>query len=154
MTGQGLAGLMPWRRSLGIVGAVAVIPHVSLSLFAFPEKFPWEWYAARWLSITLASLSVAVLAVLVVYSWPRGFRQLGPHLWLRLHKLSWLALGLALGHILLLGKMPGWLKWWQTFDKPLPPGALMTTAVLVCVLALKVVDMVAGAATTCRHHSS
>jgi DMSO/TMAO reductase YedYZ heme-binding membrane subunit len=143
LTGMRLAGLLPWRRSLGVVGAVATVPHVALSLFAFPDKFPWEWYAARWLSITLAGLSIVVLVVLVVYSWPRGFRQLGPELWLRLHKLSWLALGLALGHVLLLGKVPGWLKWLETFDKPLPPGALMTTALVLCVLVLKAFDMAA-----------
>jgi DMSO/TMAO reductase YedYZ heme-binding membrane subunit len=144
LTRQRLAGLMPWRRTLGVLGAAATIPHVALSLLAFPDKFPWAWYAARWPSIALAGLSVAVLAVLVGYSWPRGFRQLGPQLWLRLHKLSWLALMLALGHVMLLGKVPGWIKWFHTFDKPLPPGALTTSAIVLCVLALKALDMAAG----------
>ena len=137
-----LAGLLPLRRSLGVTGALATVVHVGLSLFAFPEKFPMTWYVAHWPSIAVACLGEAVLALLVVYSWPRGLRQLGPALWLRLHKLSWLALGLATGHILLLGKMPGWVKWFHTFDQPLPPGALTTSALLLCAFALKGLDMV------------
>lgn len=137
-----LAGLLPLRRSLGVTGALATLVHVGLSLAAFPEKFPLTWYVAHWPSIVVACLGEAVLALLVVYSWPRGLRKLGPALWLLLHKLSWLALGLALGHVLLLGKMPGWVKWFQTFDQPLPPGALTTSVLLLCAFALKGLDMV------------
>jgi molybdate transport system substrate-binding protein len=141
---QRLAGLLPWRRSLGVMGAVAAVPHVVLSLVAFPEKFPLAWYAEHWISIVAAALGVAVLAVLVVYSWPRGYRQLGPTWWLRLHKLSWLALGLVLAHVLLLGKVPGWIKWFQTFDKPLPPGAFATAVLVSLAFLMKGLDMALG----------
>ena len=132
---------LPLRRPLGILGAALTLPHIALSLFWFPEKFPLAWYVNHWLSVTVAVLAEIVFMVLVVYSWPRGVRQLGPARWRRLHQLGWLALGLSLGHVLLLGKVPGWIKWFETLDRYLPPGAFAVSTVLSVVLLLKIVDV-------------
>lgn len=140
--GKRFVGWLPLRRPLGVLGAALTAPHIALSLFWFPEKFPLAWYGAHWASVVLAVLAEVLCVTLVVYSWPRGVRQLGPVRWRRLHQLGWLALGLSLGHVLLLGKAPGWIKWFETFDRYLPPGALATSAVIALALLLKGLDVV------------
>ena len=45
-------------------------------------------------------------------------------------------------HLLSLGKVPGWIEWWKTFNQPFPPGAFTTTTFCVLVLMLKVVDLI------------
>jgi len=144
----GAAGrLLPYRRSLGLTGAWMSVPHVLMCIFylpfALPDKFPGRWYLDHWLTVVAGVAALVLLLTIAVYSFPRGFKKLGKRKWQILQKCSYLVLLVLVVHLLSLGKVPGWIKWLKTFDKPVPPGAFTTTAFCVLVGLLKVVDLLA-----------
>ena len=135
---------LPYRRTLGLTGAYAILAHLALSLFVLNEKFPLKWYGDYWLCAVFGAAAFVLLAAITIHSYPSGVKRLGRDRWVGLQKLAWIGMVLVLGHVLLLGKAPGWVKWLRTFNKPLPPGAFTTSCFCALVLALKVVDVMRG----------
>lgn len=144
---RGWAKVLPYRRSLGLTGAWMSVLHVLLCIFylpfAFPGKFPGRWYLDHWLTIAMGVVALTLLLTIAVHSFPRGMKKLGRGKWLILQKCSYLVLFVLVVHLLSMGKVPGWINWLKTFDKPVPPGAFTTTAFCVLVGLLKVVDVLA-----------
>ncbi|MBL7139842.1 MAG: ferric reductase-like transmembrane domain-containing protein [Planctomycetes bacterium] len=146
---RGMEGALPYRRSLGLVGAWAVVVHVLMCMIylplAFPEEyskdFPLSYYVYRWPITLMDFAALGLLMVIALTSYRRGMKWLGARKWMILQKSSYLVLALTAAHLLLLGKIPGWITWFRTFDKPLPPGALTTTTFCLLVLLLKVLDV-------------
>lgn len=139
---------LPHRRSLGLFGAYASIPHALVSLFgsgllAFPKEcqFNWAWHVAHWPCGLFGAATLVTLATIVSQSYPGGLNRLGHERWLRLQKLNWLLPGLILGHLVFKGTFANWIKWLQTFDKPFPPGAMTTAVFVVAVLILKLTEL-------------
>ncbi len=145
--GRGFRKALPYRRSLGLTAAWMAVPHVLLSLFYLPFRFPDKysgagWYLSHWLTTAMGAMVLILLLAIALCSFPRAMKKLGKRKWMILQKLAYLVLILLVVHLLSLGKVPGWIKWLKTFDEPLPPGAFTTTAFCVLVLLLKVVDLI------------
>lgn len=136
-----LCSLLPYRRTLGLTGAYMAIPHGMLSIFFLPVKFPLQWFQDHWYSIVFSAIAFLLFLVIASSSYPPGFKRLGKEKWLSLQRLVWPGLGVVLCHILLLGKIPGWITWLQTFDRPRPPGAFTTSSFILIVLLLKLADI-------------
>lgn len=139
---------LPARRSLGLFGAYASVPHALLSLWGwlplnFPSdgQFTWAWYVTHWPCLVFGALTLVVLMAIASQSYPGGLQRFGQACWLGLQKLNWLALVLIVSHLVFKGTFPNWIKWWRTFDKPFPPGAFTTALFLVMVLVLKLTDV-------------
>jgi DMSO/TMAO reductase YedYZ heme-binding membrane subunit len=137
-------GWLPHRRSLGLLGAYASIPHALVSLFGagilgFPKdgQFDWAWHVAHWPCGLFGALTLTVLVLIVSQSYPGGLNRLGRERWRQLQQFNWLVLILVLAHLLFKGTVMNWIKWLQTFDKPFPPGAMTTAGFIVVVLILK-----------------
>ena len=133
----GAAGVLPHRRTFGVFGAFLIPLHVVLSLFFFRGP----WYREHWMAAVFGVVALSLLLAIAVSSYPSVFKLLGKQVWLPLQRLVWVVWILVLGHLLLLGKAPGWIKWLRTFDKPLPPGAFTTSLFCTLVLLLKLLDI-------------
>ena len=133
----GAAGALPYRRTLGVFGAFLIPLHVVLSVIFFRAP----WYRDHWMAVVFGVVALSLLLAIAVSSYPPAFKRLGKQVWLSLQRLVWAVWILLLGHLLLLGKAPGWVKWLRTFDKPLPPGAFTTSLFCTLVLLLKLLDV-------------
>jgi len=141
---------LPYRRSLGLTAAFMSVLHVLLVIFYLPYKFPdkysksflLSWFFSNWLTTLMGILILVLLLIIAFHSFPGGVKKLGRRKWMILQKLSYLVMLFLVIHLLSLGKVPGWIEWWRTFNQPFPPGAFTTTTFCVLVLLLKVVDLI------------
>jgi len=142
--------LLPYRRTLGLTAAFMSIPHVILAIFYLPLKFPEKysekyflsWFVSHWITVVLGFLVLVLFMIIVAYSYPSGIRKLGKRKWMILQKFSYLVMIMAVLHLLFMGKVPGWIEWFKTHDKPFPPGTFATTIFCLLVLLLKVLDLI------------
>lgn len=137
---------LPYRRSFGLLAAYCTIMHVLLCVLylprKFPDKFTLAWFTSHWLTTVMGVVGLVLFLTIAVSSYPSNVKRLGKRKWMILQKFSYLLALMVVVHLLSLGKAPGWIKWLQTFDKPLPPGAFTTTVFCVLVLLLKAVDLI------------
>ncbi|MBI4833323.1 MAG: hypothetical protein HY811_00685 [Planctomycetes bacterium] len=136
--------LLPYRRTLGMIGAYMVVAHITLSFFFLPEIFPLEWFLEHWPTIIFCIPAVLLLLMIALLSYPSGFKWLVKKKLQFFPKFVWLALGFALGHILFLGKIPDWIEWIKTFYTPLPHATLPASIFCIIVLFLKLLDIIWG----------
>jgi len=54
--------------------------------------------------------------------------------------MGYIFLTLIVIHIVCLGKVPNWLRWLETLDKPVPPGTTVPSAAIVLTLIVRLVD--------------
>ncbi len=136
---------LPYRRSLGLLAVIGTVAHVLLCLTHLPAKFPDKYglsfYVQRWPTSVTGIIALILLLAIGWASFPKAVSRLGRRRWIVLQKLSYAVLALTIVHLLSLGKVPGWIKWLQTFNKPLPPGAFTTTTFCLIVAVLKLVDL-------------
>lgn len=99
--------LLKFRRQLGLVAFAYVVLHFSAWLTIdmglrwsqiLPDLYK-RWY------IIIGMSSLLLLIPLAVTSNNASIRKLGPKNWNRLHKLAYLATGLAMVHFLMIGKV-------------------------------------------------
>jgi len=137
---------LPYRRSLGLTAAYSSVIHVLLCVLylpgRFPDKFTPGWFADHWLTTVMGAVGLVLLLAIAVSSYPAVVKKLGTRKWMILQKLSYLLMLVMVVHLLSLGKVPGWIEWLRTYNKPLPPGAFTTTTFCVLVLLLKAVDLI------------
>ena len=158
---------LPYRRSLGLMAAYTSVFHVLLCLCYLPFKFPdkysehffLSWYLSHWLMIAVGTIALVLFLAIALYSYPSGVEKLGIRKWMILQKFSYLLVLLVVIHLLASGKVPGWIEWLKTFNKPLPPGGFTTTVFCAVVLLLKLVDMIVhgdtiSAQVECAKHNT
>ncbi len=148
---SGVDPLLPYRRSLGLTAAFMSIPHVLLVWIYLPLKFPKQysadyplsWFVAHWFTIAMGALTLVLFLMIALYSFPGGLHKLGERKWMILQKFAYLVMVMVVLHLLSMGKIPkNWIAWFQTHDKPLPPGSLPTMAICLAPLLFKAVDLV------------
>ena len=102
--------LLRFRRQLGLVAFAYVVLHFSAWL-SIDMGFRWgqilpdlfkRWY------ILIGMSALLLLIPLAITSNNQSIRRLGAANWNRLHKLAYLATGLAMVHFLMVGKVYTW----------------------------------------------
>jgi DMSO/TMAO reductase YedYZ heme-binding membrane subunit len=116
--------------------------HVVLTVWVLRKEFSIPWLIEHWPVTVSGLLCFLLFGLIAAVSNRWGHRRLGESRWASVQELAWIAFVLLIAHLLLLGKMPGWIKWLREFDKPLPPGALTTTVFGLIVLALRGVELI------------
>lgn len=103
------------RRWLGIASAIAASGHAAVAIVSYlgVEDGPTLSRACSAIASTAwlrsGALALAVLAPLLVTSFPRAVRALRVRLWKPLHRLAYVAAALALHHLVLAPFAP---RWW------------------------------------------
>jgi len=134
--------LLPFRRSLGIIGVAFAAIHILFSLFLLQQNFPLQYYLDHLLSTCCGILATLLFIIIFISSFPKAFKELGETRWKHLQTTSYLALLLSLIHFASLDKLPNWINWFRTF-KPspwLPPGTMPPFIFAVLVLACAVIE--------------
>jgi sulfoxide reductase heme-binding subunit YedZ len=91
------AKLQPWRRSLGVAAGSGALMHAWNACFALPNL------RATWLvvpQLRAGAGALLILTLLLLTSFPRVVQRLHFRSWKELHRLAYVALGLALIHTL------------------------------------------------------
>jgi DMSO/TMAO reductase YedYZ heme-binding membrane subunit len=127
------------RRPLGVLGALLTLPHAVLSLFFLPSDYPLSFYVKNWSSLLLGAVALIGLLYLAGISRERCIARLGLETWKR--RLGWASALLVLSviHFVVLGKIPGWIRWAQEFEK-MPPGSLLAFGIAAIVVSLRAWD--------------
>ncbi len=103
-TGTDARAVKRWRRALGISAALAAIAHLAIGL-AGPLRDSlsalWSWPTYR-----AGALATAILALLLLTSFPAVVRRLRVRVWKPLHRLVYVAGVLVVLHLLRLPFAP------------------------------------------------
>jgi DMSO/TMAO reductase YedYZ heme-binding membrane subunit len=145
---QRVRAWLPYRRTLGLVGGYAVLVHVVLVLFylntLYPDTvtstFDLAYFLEHWFLTLTGILSLIGYVILMVTSYPKYSKKLGGKRWLKIQKGAYLLIAVVLVHLLSLGKVPNWFVYFDTFDKPFPPGSFAVTMICVALLIPKIID--------------
>ncbi len=128
-----------YRKEIGIVGVFSAIIHLIISLLFLPWKYDVAWYQDHRASIIWAILSIIVLIVITVTSTKYHLVTFGYKKWKRIQRLVYLGLLFAILHIMVLGKIAGWKKWFAdpSVTYYLPPGTLVTISFVALALLVR-----------------
>ncbi|MEO8243274.1 MAG: protein-methionine-sulfoxide reductase heme-binding subunit MsrQ [bacterium] len=102
--------LLRFRRQFGLVAFAYVVLHFSAWL-SIDMGFRWDQilkdlYKRWYIVIGMSALVLLTPLALTSNNW--SIRKLGAQNWNRLHKLAYLATGLAMIHFLMVGKVYTW----------------------------------------------
>lgn len=134
-----------YRRPLGICAALLMSGHAFLSLFYFPDRYDWGYYAEYWEALLYGLASLIGFSLLWLTSYEVMFRRMGRKAWKKLHNGMYIMLALGFLHFCHLGKPLCWLDWIEGAQTQSCVGAaripplsflLFLGVVLVCILRL------------------
>ncbi len=129
------------RRSLGIIGVMAVTAHVVISLLGIP-KFTLDYYSEKSVSIAIGCIGTLLLLGIVLLSFPWALKKLGAKQWKHMQWLGYAAVALTLLHIICIGKGPGMYKWVQKgLLTSLPNESVLPMLLCMVTLVVKCADM-------------
>ena len=128
------------RRTFGVNGAIFAVVHIFVALVLLWGTFGWKYISEHILMVCLGACTALILFMLAVLSFKSMLERVGAERWLRIQKLGYLAVVLACAHFMVLGKITGWVEWFQTMNRPAPPGSL-PVCILGCIpFVLKLVE--------------
>ncbi len=130
-----------YRKEIGIIGVYLAIIHLIISFLFLPWKYDVAWYQDHQLSIILAILSIIILIIITITSTKYHLVTFGYKKWKGIQRLVYPALILAVLHIMVLGKIAGWKKWFvdPSVTYYLPPGTLVTISFVALALILRLI---------------
>jgi len=100
-----------YRRPLGIWAAVLMSGHAFLSLFCFPDRYDWGYFAKNWEALLYGLAALIGFLLLWLTSYDIMYRRMGRKAWKKLHNGVYILLALGLLHFCHLGKPLCWLDW-------------------------------------------
>ena len=135
ITGLGVQ-LLRLRRPLGIVGAILTTAHMVIVCVIL--RWPLTTNE-RITSFVFGLLAVCIMIPLIATSFPWALKRFGTLGWRKVQSIAPLLLLLIIVHYLSLGKLPDWIKWFQTFDQPghsVAPGGTFLLTIFCMVVFL------------------
>jgi DMSO/TMAO reductase YedYZ heme-binding membrane subunit len=106
-----LAKPVRYRRTLGICAALLMSAHACLSVFYFPDRYDWGYYATNWEALLYGLAAWIGFLLLWLTSYDGMYRRMGGTSWKKLHNAIYLLLALSLLHVCHQGKPLCWLDW-------------------------------------------
>ena len=100
-----------YRRTFGILASLLICVHVALSLFSFPDRYDWNYYASKSDALLYGLAATIGFLLLWLTSYEVFFRRMRRAPWKRLHNGIYILLALAVLHVSKLGKPLCWLDW-------------------------------------------
>jgi len=135
------AHMLRLRRPLGIVATGFACAHILVAVIPLYHEFNVAYFVRNWVMFLFGLAALLLLLWLSLISTAAALARLGTARWCAIQQLGWLALALVLAHFLVLGKIPKFVKWFQTRDLPAPPGTFWVAVAGVLVLGLKLADV-------------
>lgn len=131
---------LQYRKEFGILGACLAFAHGSLSFFPQLARGGIDLWA-RGGALFWGTLGIALLLVLLIFSYPRAIRLLGGQKWWLLQRWGIrLVILFTAFHVLAL-RWSGWQRW---IDKPdtLPPTGLLLALFLLWIVLIRLYEAV------------
>jgi DMSO/TMAO reductase YedYZ heme-binding membrane subunit len=145
-----LAKPMRYRRTLGICAALLMSVHASVSLFCFPDRYDWGYYATRWEALLYGLAALIGFLLLWLTSYEVMFRRMGRTSWKKLHNAIYILLALGLLHVCHQGKPLCWLDWLEgtqtqscVRDGRIPPLSFILLLGLILVSIIRLLEPLA-----------
>lgn len=141
-----LPGLIRVRRPLAIIAVVLMCFHASFSLFVFPNRYDWNYYAGKWEALLLGLAALLGFLLLWLTSYDIMHRRMGRTAWKKLQNGVYVMLTLAFLHVCYTGKPVCWLGWLEGRPEQtcarhswVPP---LSFALFVCVVVVVVLRLI------------
>ncbi len=121
-----------YRKEIGIVGFYLAIPHIIISFLFLPWKFDITWFQNHQTSVTWGALAFIIFIIITIFSNKHHLISFGYKKWKLIQRLVYIGMLFTASHIIALGKVAGWKKWWANPSAThyLPPGTLITIIVI------------------------
>lgn len=128
---------MMYRKELGIFAFFLAFYHSIYSLV----YLPFVYRASVLPSTIIGILAILVLAFLFMISRHKIISRLNMKTWWKLQYFGIRITGiLILLHVILL-KWNGWLRWYASTEKALPPGSILVTLIAFFVIGVRIIDV-------------